>query len=201
MVRLPHMKIMQLSALAALLLVPFSLYAQTALPDCPTATGAYLLQAGAWVSIDPSHSIGFKTTNVAGAAFSYGAAKAKVKAQFRDARSPYQLSGNTFAMCLIAVTDTGRDVTLAKFQEEKDRRELAMASYRMWTGINAQIDPNAVIAVTVEKKGDKSYLIVSKEPLPIGEFMLFTIVPDVQAMVKANTPSSLGGYDFGAHTK
>jgi hypothetical protein len=42
-------------------------------------------------------------------------------------------------MCLVGVTDSGRDITVAKFQEEKDRREISMASYRLWTGINAQL--------------------------------------------------------------
>lgn len=151
--------------------------------------------------MDPSHSMGFKTTNVAGAAFSYGAAKAKVKAQFRDGKSPYQLPNSNFAMCLVGVTDSGRDITVAKFQEEKDRRELAMASYRMWTGVNAQIDPKSLIPVSVEKKSDKVYLVTGKEPLPLGEFILFTIIPDVAAMAKANTPGSLGGYDFGNHAR
>jgi hypothetical protein len=151
--------------------------------------------------MDPSHSIGFKTTNVAGAAFSYGAAKAKVKAQFRDPMSPYQLKGNQLAICLVGVTDSGRDITLAKFQEEKDRRELSMASFRVWTGVNAQIDPKALIPVSVDKKGEKIYLVTSKDALPVGEFILFTIIPDVAAMAKANTPASLGGYDFGSHAK
>jgi hypothetical protein len=168
-------------------------------PTCPTVIGAYYLQSNDWISMDPSHSIGFKTTNVAGAAFSYGAAKARVKAQFRDPHSPYQLKSNTFAMCLVGITDSGRDITVAKFQEEKDRREISMASYRLWTGINAQIDPKVVIPVSVEKKGDKVYLVTSNESLPQGEFILFTIIPDVAAMTKANTPSSLGGYDFGHH--
>jgi hypothetical protein len=166
---------------------------------CPTAMGAYYLQSNDWVSMDPSHSIGFKTTNVAGAAFSYGAAKARVKAQFRDPHSPYQLKRDTLAMCLVGVTDSGRDVTVARFQEEKDRREISMASYRLWTGINAQIDPKVIVQVSVEKKGDKVYLVTGKEPLPQGKFILFTIIPDVAAMTKANTPSSLGGYDFGHH--
>src|ERR1700723_491786 len=72
---------------------------------CPAAIGAYYLQKNDWVSMDPSHSIGFKTTNIAGAAFSYGAAKARVKAQFRDAHSPYQLKSSTFAMCLVGITE------------------------------------------------------------------------------------------------
>ena len=151
--------------------------------------------------MDASHSVGFKTTNVAGAAFSYGAAKAKVKAQFRDPKSPYQLKSSDLSICLVGVIDSGRDLTLAKFQEEKDRRELAMASYRLWTGINAQIDPASLVPMTVDKKADKVYLISSKAPLPSGEFILFTIVPDVAAMAKANTPGSLGGYDFGSHSK
>jgi len=138
-------------------------------------------------------------TNVAGAAFSYGAAKARVKAQFRDAHSPYQLRSSGFAMCLVDITDSGRDITVAKFQEEKDRREISMASYRLWTGVNAQIDPKVIIQVSVEKKSDKVYLVTSKEVLPQGEFILFTIIPDVAAMTKANTPTSLGGYDFGHH--
>jgi hypothetical protein len=157
------------------------------------------MQSNDWVSMDPSHSIGFKTTNVAGSAFSYGATKARVKAQFREPHSPYQLRSHAFAMCLVGITDSGRDITVAKFQEEKDRREISMASYRIWTGVNAQIDPKVIIQVSVEKKGDKVYLVTSKEPLPQGEFILFTIIPDVAAMAKANTPSSLGGYDFGHH--
>jgi hypothetical protein len=170
-------------------------------PTCPTVIGAYYQQSNDWVAMDPSHSIGFKTTNVAGAAFSYGAAKAQVKAQFRGPHSPYQLKSNTFAMCLVGVTDSGRDITVAKFQQEKDRREISMASYRLWTGINAQIDPKAIIQVSVEKKGDKVYVVTSKESLPPGEFILFTIIPDMAAMTKANTPSSLGGYDFGHHDR
>jgi hypothetical protein len=168
-------------------------------PTCPTVNGAYYMQSNDWVSMDPSHSIGFKTTNVAGSAFSYGATKARVKAQFREPHSPYQLRSHAFAMCLVGITDSGRDITVAKFQEEKDRREISMASYRIWTGVNAQIDPKVIIQVSVEKKGDKVYLVTSKEPLPQGEFILFTIIPDVAAMAKANTPSSLGGYDFGHH--
>ncbi len=151
--------------------------------------------------MDATHSVGFKTTNVAGAAFSYGAAKARVKAQFRDGKSPYQLDSPGFAVCLVGVADSGRDITLAKFQEEKDRREISMASYRVWTGINAQLDPKTIVPTTVEKKANKVYLVTSKDALPVGEFILFTIVPDVQAMVKANTPSSLGGYDVGYHSK
>jgi hypothetical protein len=166
---------------------------------CPAINGAYYLQSNDWVSMDPTHSVGFKTTNVAGSAFSYGAAKARVKAQFRDSHSPYQLKNNTFAMCLVGVTDSGRDITVAKFQEEKDRREISMASYRLWTGVNAQIDPKVIIPVSVEKKGDKVYLVTSNQSLPQGEFILFTIIPDVASMTKANTPSSLGGYDFGHH--
>ncbi|SNS77926.1 hypothetical protein SAMN05421770_102290 [Granulicella rosea] len=151
--------------------------------------------------MDPSHSIGFKTTNVAGAAFSYGAAKARIKAQFRDAKSPYQLRDSSLAMCLVGLLDSGRDLTLARFQEEKDRRELPMASMRLWTGINSQMDPKVVIPIQVDKKGDKVYLLTSKEPLPLGEYILFTIIPDVAAMVKANQGTSLGGYDFGNHAK
>jgi hypothetical protein len=170
-------------------------------PTCPTVIGAYYLLNNDWVSMDPSHSIGFKTTNVAGAAFSYGAAKARVKAQFRDAHSPYQLRADSLAMCLVGVTDSGRDITVARFQEEKDRREISMASYRLWTGVNAQIDPKVLIQISVETKGGKVYLVTSKEPLPQGEFILFTIIPDVSAMVKANTATSLGGYDFGHHAQ
>ena len=201
MVQSLHMKITAFAVFAAVLCAPASIFAQRVIPACPVASGAYYLQGTTWLGMDPSHSIGFKTTNVAGAAFSYGAAKARVKAQFREARSPYQLPDSSFAMCLVSTVDSGRDITLARFQEEKDRRELSMASYRVWTGINAQLDPKVVIPITVEKKGEKIYLVTSKEPLPLGEFILFTIIPDVAAMAKANQASSLGGYDFGNHAK
>jgi len=188
-------------AVSALALLPSIARAQVAPPACPTATGAYYLKGVDWAPMEPTHSIGFKTTNVMGAAFSYGAAKARVKAQFRDAASPYQLDGSVLTMCLVGVTDSGRDVTVAKFQEEKTHRELSMASMRLWTGINAQIDPASLIVTSVEKKGDKVYLVTSKDPLPKGEFILFTIVPDVAAMTKSNTPQALGGYDFGSHAR
>jgi hypothetical protein len=167
---------------------------------CPSANGAYVRVGDDWKPMDASHSVGFKTTNVAGAAFSYGAASAKMKAQFRDAKSPYQLSANQLEVCLVGITDSGRDISFAKMQEEKNHRELPMASYRLWTGINAQLDPKNLLPVDVEKLGDKVYYIKTKGPLPTGEFILFTIVPDVAAMVKANNAGSLGGYDVGYHT-
>jgi len=196
-----HMKISVCFAFVAVLCAHLSVLAQTVPPDCPAGPGAYYLKGTDWVAMDPSHSIGFKTTNVAGAAFSYGAAKARLKAQFRDAKSPYQLKDSSLAICLVGIVDTGRDMTLARFQEEKDRRELSMASYRLWTGVNAQIDPKALVPITIDKKGEKIYLITSKEPLPPGEFILFTIIPDIAAMAKANQATSLGGYDFGNHAK
>lgn len=195
------MKIHYLGTFIALLCAPLSIVAQPAPPSCPNTAGAYFLQGNKWVGMDPSHSMGFKTTNVAGAAFSYGMAKARIKAQFRDGESPYQLDGHDLTMCLVDVADSGRDITLAKFQEEKDHRELPMASIRAWTGVNAQLDPKSIIPVSVDKLADKVYLVASKEPIPSGEFMLFTMVPDLSSMVKANTPTSLGGYDFGAHAK
>jgi hypothetical protein len=168
---------------------------------CPTANGAYYLQDSSWVAMEPIHSVGFKTTNVAGAAFTYGATKSRVKAQFREARSPYQLRESGFSICLVGIADTGRDISVVRFQEEKDRRELSMGSYRIWTGVSAQVDAKVIIRTSVEKKSDKVYLVTSEEHLPQGEFILFTIVPDVAAMVKANRPTSLGGYDFGHHAE
>jgi hypothetical protein len=110
----------------------------------------------------------------------------------------YQLKSK-LEVCLVGVTDSGRDISLARFQEEKYRRELPMAKYRLWTGINAQLDPKILIAIDVQKLGDKLYYITSKEAVPEGEFILFTIIPDVAAMAKANNATSLGGYDVGYH--
>lgn len=193
------MKTILAVAIAFAVCVQSECYAQSTIPNCPSNNGTYYLQGAEWVSMDSVHAVGFKTTNVAGAAFSYGLAKAGVKAQFRDAQSPYQLKSNALAVCLVGVTDSGRDITVAKFQEEKNRRELPMASYRLWTGVNAQLDPKVVVPITIEKKSDKVYLVTSKDLLHDGEFILFTIVPDVAAMVRANTATSLGGYDFGIH--
>ncbi len=151
--------------------------------------------------MDPTHSIGFKTTGVAATAFTYGAAAAHMKAQFRDGKSPYQLAGEKLSVCLVGVTDNARDLTLAKMQEEKDRRELPLAKMRLWTGVNAQLDPKTIVPVDSQKLADKVYLVTSKDPLPDGEFILFTIIPDLHAMVKANEATSLGGYDFGNHPK
>ena len=192
---------MKIAILSAFLVLSASsnVYCQTAKPICPATTGAYLRVGDDWKSMDESHSVGFKTTGVAASAFSYGAAPAKMKAQFRDAKSPYQMRSAKLEMCLVGITESGRDISLAKMQEEKDRRELPMAKYRLWTGINAQLDPKNLIAVDIQKLGDKLYYITSKEPMSSGEFILFTIIPDVAAMAKANNATSLGGYDIGYH--
>jgi hypothetical protein len=185
-------------SLAIFPFIAITTYAQ--IPStCPSSKGAYYLQGNEWTPMDRLDSVGFKTTNIAGAAFSYGAAKAHLKAIFRDSESPYQLKGNRLAMCLVDITDSGRDVSIARFQQKKNRRELPMASYRLWTGYNAQIDPKSIIPISVDKKADEVYLVTTKDPLPRGEFILFTIVPDIAAMIKANTHTSLGGYDFGIH--
>lgn len=175
--------------------------AQEAAATCPTANGAYYQVGTSWKPMDPTHSVGFKTTGIAATAFSYGAAPAHMKAQFRDPRSPYQLAGEKLSICLVGLTDNARDLSLARLQQEKDRRELMMAKMRLWTGVNAQLDPKSVVAIESEKLGEKVYLVTTKEALPDGEFILFTIIPDLHAMAKANESSSLGGYDFGNHPK
>jgi len=40
-----------------------------------------------------------------------------------------------------------------------------MASYRLWTGVNAQLDPKVIVSIAVEKKAEKVYLVTSKESL------------------------------------
>ena len=192
---------MKLFLLALLWLIPVSLLLAQTSDTCPTTNGAYLKVDNEWKSIDSVHAIGFKTTGVAKMAFSYGAAAAKVKAQFRDPKSPYQITAPSFFMCLVGLIDSGRDITLAKFQEEKDHRELQMASIKTFSGVNAQIDPKSVILLDVNKIADKSYMVSAKQGLPPGEFILFLIVPDIQGLAKSNTPQALGGYDFGNHSK
>jgi hypothetical protein len=192
------MKIAILSA-CLVLSASSSLYCQTAKPSCPAVAGAYLRVGDDWKPMDEIHSVGFKTTGIAAASFSYGAAPARMKAQFRDPKSPYQLRNAKLEVCLVGITDSGRDISLAKMQEEKNRRELPMAKYRLWTGVNAQLDPKNLIDIDVQKLGDKLYYLTSKEDMPSGEFILFTIIPDVAAMAKANRAASLGGYDIGYH--
>jgi hypothetical protein len=82
-----------------------------------------------------------------------------------------QLRSAKLEVCLVGVTDSGPDISLAMMQEEKNRRELPMASYRMWTGINAQLDPKNLIAVDVQKLGDKlSTLHCKKRCLQVNSF-------------------------------
>jgi hypothetical protein len=149
--------------------------------------------------MDVTRSIGFKSTGVAKAAFSYGAASMKYKAQFRDPRSPYQLKNASFEVCLVGVTDNGRDVTLVKFPGRKGRRELQMARFAcvVWHQRSDRSEERRVTRGVESRR--KVYLISSKQQVPEGELILFTIVQDISSMIKANTPASLGGYDFGNH--
>jgi hypothetical protein len=167
--------------------------------SCPVVPGVYYRSDAKWKLMEEIHSSGFHTTGIAKAAFCYGVASAKVKALFRAPRSPYQIRNPESQFCVVGMTDEGRDLTIVRLQEERDRRELETASMRMWTGVSSEVKDDQLLKIDVEKLADKIYLVTPSGRIPAGEYILFTIVPDTQALVKANTPSALGGYDFGFH--
>jgi hypothetical protein len=172
-------------------LTPTNKSPQGSQAGCPTEVGAYYKTSGAWKPMEARQSAGFKTTGLMKGALTYGIASSRMKAQFRDARSPYQLKDAMLQVCLVGVASNGRDLTLVKFQEENDRREIQWAKLGTWSGPNYQIDPKRVIPVEVSKLAEKLYLVASVTPLPEGEFILLTTMPAIGI--------TLDGYDFGNH--
>jgi len=170
-------------------------------PTCPTAAGVYYRREAGWKLIEEIHSSGFHTTGVAKATLSYGAAAAKVKAVFREVHSPYQVTDPATKFCIVGVTQSGRDISIVQMREEKGRREMEIASMRMWTGVSAEFKDNQLLKIQVEKLDDKTFLITPSTPIKPGEYILFTNVPDTRGILKANGQQALGGYDFGLHAE
>lgn len=170
-------------------------------PACPAAAGVYYRREAGWKLIEEIHSTGFHTTGMAKATLSYGAAAAKVKALFRDARSPYQVTDPATKFCIVGVAQSGRDISVVRMQEEKSRREIEIASMKMWSGVRSEVKDDELLKIQVEKLDDKTYLITPSTPIKPGEYMLFTNVPDTRGLLKANGQLALGGYDFGLHAQ
>lgn len=141
-----------------------------------------------------------QATRFKGAGVPLPGASIKVKGEFRDPRSPYQLADGGLSICLVGVIDSGRDITVVKMQEQKDHRELQIASARALSASNgSQYDKKAVVPVETQKLADRVYFVSSSQPLSDGEFILLTQVPDLFAVLKSNTDGALAGYDFGKH--
>jgi hypothetical protein len=169
----------------------------TSIPTCPKETGFYYLSGAEWKQMEEAHATGVHNSGIAKSAFSYGIASAKIKTIFPDVQAPVQLESGDAHFCSVNIAEQGRDIIAVRLEQHKDRRELQTASVRAWTGFNSQFKESEMVGISAEKQGDKIFMLAMKQPLGDGEYMVFTVPPGGAYA----GPSSLGGYDFGFHTK
>ena len=155
-------------------------------------TGVSIQNGTTWDKLYHANITGTKSKGVAGAAFSYGIAKAHIVHTFREAEAPIQTSNPRPVFKVVGAQDIApRDIIIVKLEKKKDHREIEVGSVRTWTGANMGYPDKAVTKVTVQQV-EGALLVTPAEDLEPGEYLLF---PGVQGVVMPE--AGFGGFDFG----
>jgi hypothetical protein len=174
---------MKAFAVSLLCLTSSIVYAQNA------QAGAYVQTSDKWEKLYIANTEGLKSKGVAKSAFSYGIASAKIVLMYREPDAPVKTQGPRPIFKIVGPTMTApRDIVIVRLKQEKDHRELQVASTRVWTGINSSYPPEDTVAVDVKQDGD-TMIITPKADLKPGQYMLFAATPTAM-------PAGYGGYDF-----
>jgi len=110
--------------------------------------GIYAKMENGYELMEPLKFNGIKS-NALGSALSYGIAKTKMKTIYSGESSPYVFTGKAMFRIYFGLVPTNmaqklfmfsasstsiRDVSVAKFQVKKNKRQLTQGSYSLWTG-------------------------------------------------------------------
>lgn len=201
------------SAPAATPTVPSTPAAATDDPDDPMSKhdiGVYVLAPGPngkrkMVFIDRAGEAGVKTANVAGAAFSYGIAKAKMKAEIPGPNAPTRVAESrpVFYMYFPEMSSLGsfggtdmisspNQFSLMKLEDKKGHRETQIAKMG-FASAQAGTDEKRQLLFSSERIKAGMYKVIPKEDLQPGEY---AFIVATQGAGKA-TGTSVVIYDFG----
>jgi hypothetical protein len=183
-------------------------------PASPHDPGVYLTTVGAdgkqkMLFIDRAGAGREKTSNVLGSAFSYGIAKAKVKAEIPGAHAPVRTRETRpiFYMFFPSSSNLGgfggNDVitspaqfTLLSVEEKKDHRETAIAKMG-FASASAGTDDKRMALFTSDRIRNGVYKITPNTDLKAGEY---AFIASSGTAVSA-TNHTVVIYDFGVDSK
>jgi len=196
---------------------PLAPMTATADPDDPSAPhdpGVYILTAGPdgkrkMLFIDRSGTGREKTSNVMGAAFSYGISKAKIKAEIPGAHAPVRTKDSKpiFYMFFPSSSNLGgfggNDVitspaqfSLLSVEEKKDHRETAVAKMG-FASASAGTDEKKMTLFTTDRIRNGVYKITPNADLAAGEYAFIAS----SGMGGPATTHTVVIYDFGVDPK
>jgi hypothetical protein len=159
-------------------------------PAAPHDPGVYLMTTGPdgkrkMVFMDRANVAGAKTSNMMGAAFSYGIAKAKVKIDIPGARANTRTTeaSPVFYMYFPPAISTGglggTDVitspsqfSLLTLEDKKDHRETLVGKIGL-NGANTGVDEKKALAFTSQRLRSQAYKVTLSENLKGGEYTFF----------------------------
>lgn len=161
-------------------------------PASPHDPGVYLMTTTPdgkrkMVYMDRANVAGAKTSNMMGAAFSYGIAKAKVKIDIPGARANTRTTDTNpvfymyFPPALSLGGLGGTDVitspsqfSLLTLEDKKDHRETLVGKIGM-NGANTGVDEKKTLAFTTQRMRPQAYKVTLSESLKGGEYTFFAM--------------------------
>jgi len=179
-------------------------------PNSPHDIGVYLLAAGPdgkpkMTFIDRAGEAGVKTANVAGMAFSYGIAKAKLKAEIPGEHAPTRTSDlrPVFYMYFPEMSSLGsfggtdmisspNQFSLLLLEDKKDHRETQIAKMG-FASANVGSDQKRSFLFTSQRIKSGMYKVTPNEDLKLGEYA-FLMATEGAARA---TGTQVVIYDFG----
>lgn len=183
-------------------------------PNSPHDIGVYLMTRTPegrpkMVFIDRAGEAGVKTANVVGAAFSYGIAKAKLKAEIPGAHAPTRTSESRpiFYMYFPEMSSLGsfggtdmisspNQFSLLLLEEKKDHRETQVAKMGFGSA-NVGTDQKRSYLFTAQRVKSGMYKVTPNEDLKVGEYAFLMAT---EGAGKA-TGTQVVIYDFGVDPK
>lgn len=144
--------------------------------------GIYAKTVNGYELMEPLKFKGVKS-NALGSALSYGIAKTKMKTEYSGETSPYVFTGKATFRIYFGLVPTNkvqklymfsassssiRDVSVAKFQVKKNKRQLTQGNYSLWTGSQTGLQTDHDVKIDATKLRENVYDVeITAEP---GEY-------------------------------
>lgn len=133
--------------------------------------GIYARMANGYELMEPLKFKGVKS-NALGSALSYGIAKTKMKTEYSGETSPYVFTGKALFKIYFGLVPANkaqklfmfsssnssiRDVSVAKFQVKKNKRQLTQGSYSLWTGSQTGVQTDNEVKIDAKQVRENVY--------------------------------------------
>lgn len=133
--------------------------------------GIYAKTNNGYELMEPLKFKGVKS-NALGSALSYGIAKTKMKTEYSGVTSPYVFTGKATFKIYFGLVPTNkvqklymfsassssiRDVSVAKFQVKKNKRQLTQGSYSLWTGSQTGLQTDNDVKIDAKQVRENVY--------------------------------------------